>query len=323
MKSLQELKQYYQNELTTDLKKVDGMRKRIVTKVFALMALLLVAAVAALFGITQVIDTEGFQIYGWYVLISLVFIAIAFVLYYDVTGDKRFHIIFKTRVIEQIVRFINPNFTYISHKFIPPNMFVDSKLFTDLPTKYKGDDYVFGDLGTTKIAFSEVHAKRKEKKGEKKSELKNIFDGIFFVAMTNQKFTGTIILPKNQPFEPEKLGLTSQQYEEVLHPDPEFNTYFKVYTASKQDARESFDVYREVFEDLVSYQKTHKDEIYVSFIGSNIYVAISHKKELFEPRLYTSLLDFKIIQEYYDVMYEPMVIFEKIGMVDTNMSKAN
>jgi hypothetical protein len=322
MKSLEELKSFFNTELTDDLKKVDAMRKKIVAKVAVLMAVIFLLMVGALIGITTAMgggeDGGGYQIYGWYALILVVFPAIGFVMYYDVTGDKRFHIIFKTRVIEQIVRFINPHFTYISHKFIPPNLFVESKLFTDLPNKYNGDDYVFGDLGTTKIAFSEVHAKRKVKKGDgKKTAMKNIFDGIFFVAITNQKFDGTIILPKNHPFEPEKLGFSSGQFEDVLHPDPEFNTYFKVYTANKASIFESFTVYREVFEDLVAYKKSHKDDILVSFIGSNIYVAISHKQELFEPRLYSTLLDFKIIQEYYDVMYEPMIIFEKIGMVDS------
>ncbi|MBX3102565.1 MAG: DUF3137 domain-containing protein [Bacteroidetes bacterium] len=327
MKSLEELKNFFNTELTDDLKKVDAMRKKIVAKVVVLMVVIALLMVAALIGITTAMsgdDGGGYQIWGWYALIVVVFPAIGFVMYYDVTGDKRFHIIFKTRVIEQIVRFINPHFTYISHKFIPPNLFVDSKLFTDLPNKYKGDDYVFGDLGTTKIAFSEVHAKRKVKKGDgNKTEMRNIFDGIFFVAITNQKFSGTIILPKHQAFEPEKLGFKPGEYSEVLHPDPDFNQYFKVYTAEKDTIFNSFNTYREVFEDLVSYKKNHKDDIYVSFIGSNIYVAISHKKELFEPRLYSTLLDFKIIQEYYDVMYEPMIIFEKIGMVDSGKIAQN
>ncbi|MFN7709033.1 MAG: DUF3137 domain-containing protein [Sphingobacteriia bacterium] len=324
MKSLQELKQYFETELTQDLNAVDSMRKKIVLKVVVMIFLLVAALIGALVGISSVIDAEtaGVQIYGWYALIGVIFAAGGYVLYYDVTGDKRFHIIFKTRVIEQIVRFINPSFTYISHKFIPPNLFVDSKLFTDLPTKYRGDDYVFGDLGSTKIAFSEVHAKRSVRKGERKSELRAIFDGIFFVAITKQKFTGTIILPRHQVFEPEKLGYKSSDFEEVLSPDPEFNTVFKVYSKNAEDAKQSFFTYKEVFEDLVAYKKTHKEDICVSFIGNNIYVAISHKKELFEPRLYRSLLDFKIIHEYYDVMYEPMIIFEKIGRVDQQVDTA-
>ena len=51
-------------------------------------------------------------------------------------------------------------------------------------------------------------------------------------------------------------------------------------------------------EQLCKYYQVHQKE--PGFVGSMVFVAISFSRNLFEPKLFSSLTDFENIREYYD-----------------------
>ena len=46
---------------------------------------------------------------------------------------------------------------------------------------------------------------------------------------------------------------------------------------------------------MIEYKK-----IQLSFVSNRLYVAIPYAKDLFEPKLFGDIVDFKHIQEYYN-----------------------
>ena len=80
--------------------------------------------------------------------------------------------------------------------------------------------------------------------------------------------------------------------------DSEFEKYFVAYGDDQVQAR--YILSTSLMKRIVSFKKNTKRQIYLSFIGSKIYVAISYTKNLFEPKLHKTLLDFKPIQEYFE-----------------------
>ncbi len=51
---------------------------------------------------------------------------------------------------------------------------------------------------------------------------------------------------------------------------------------------------------IIDFKKKYNKIIYLSFVESKIYVGISYNRNLFEPRVDESILNFSIIQEYFD-----------------------
>lgn len=197
---------------------------------------------------------------------------------------------FKSKVIERIVHFIDENLSYNPHGHISQSMFTSSKIFLTKPNKYQSDDLVTGKLGATKITFSEIHAEHKN------DNTVCIFKGLFFIGDFNKHFTSeTVVLPDTA----EKLfGRFGQKLQSmnifrdklIKFDDPEFERQFVVYGDDQIQARDILST--SLMERIVEFRKKTSRKIYLSFVGSKVFVAVSYTKSLFEPRLFEILLDF-------------------------------
>ena len=75
-------------------------------------------------------------------------------------------------------------------------MYKSSKLFDKNPDQYKGEDLVRGQIGKTKIAFSELHSQYYTRDDKGRKSWHTIFRGLFFMADFNKDFQGyTLVLP--------------------------------------------------------------------------------------------------------------------------------
>ena len=72
---------------------------------------------------------------------------------------------------------------------------------------------------------------------------------------------------------------------------------------------------------ITNFKKNTKRQIYLSFIDSKICVAISYTKDLFEPKLYKTLLDFKPIQEYFKDLQLAIGIVDDLNLNSRIWSK--
>ncbi|MFW5659084.1 MAG: hypothetical protein ACOCZ8_03785, partial [Bacteroidota bacterium] len=156
MKTTQELKDYFHNELADDVSKVERKRRLVVMQLIGVSILIaagIVTTVILHLQFTEIIDA------GWLILGIMLSIILGGVMMYEVSRNRGFYYKFKNLIIDRIITCIDPSFVYKSHKFIPVNRFVESHLFQALPTKkYRGDDYVRGRIGDTAVEFSELVA---------------------------------------------------------------------------------------------------------------------------------------------------------------------
>jgi hypothetical protein len=65
---------------------------------------------------------------------------------------------------------------------------------------------------------------------------------------------------------------------------------------------------------ITAYQIRAQKKIRLSFSGSKLYVAIAFDRELLEPALKDSLIDFSRIKEYYDDMKLAVDIVEALNL---------
>lgn len=298
MKSIEELKNFFDTELTNDLTPLEEERKRIAKKAIRiniLFGILLIIPIVLFFLIYQ---------FSFFILFIIIFIW-AFV-FNKIT--KNYKSDFKKEVIARVIKFIDNNLIYNPDQCISYDNYMKSKLFLRSTDRYRGDDYVSGKIDKTNIEFSELHTEYKtvtRTKSGTQTHWHTIFKGIFFIADFNKKFKGqTFVLPDiAQRTFGNYLGNIFQSMnklkgELIKMEDPLFEKYFVVYGDDQIEAR--YILSTNLLKRIVDYKIKTGKQIYLSFIENKVFIAISYTKSLFEPRLFKSLFDFGMIQEYYE-----------------------
>jgi hypothetical protein len=224
---------------------------------------------------------------------------------------------FKGKIIQRLVHFIDSNLTYSRAGYISQSSFVGSKIFTTKPNVYKGDDLVRGKIGATAIEFSELNAVHESGSGKNRSR-HTIFKGLFFIGDFNKHFSGqTVVLPDTA----EKLfGKFGQKLQAmnffrgklIKLEDPEFEQLFAVYGNNQIEAR--YILSTSLMERITNFKKKTGQKIYLSFVWSKVYVAISFTKSLFEPRIFNTLLDFGPVREYFEDLQLAIGIVEDLNL---------
>lgn len=318
---MQSLEAFYQSELMPDLIHLEKLRKTakrklvpfvIVAVLFNLACLVLIVKMGLKLNLMVIALLIGaVPVFAWYAK------------YFKGYKDR-----FKAAIIPKIAAFIDPALTYQKDGKVPRDEFINSRLFTQRPDRYSGDDLVSGTLGRTAIRFCEIHADRVEKVRDPsegsassrrtRTNVHPIFDGLFFVADFNKAFrTTTIVLPDKA----EKLlggmgqalqKLNIQNGELIKLEDPEFERLFVVYGQDQVEAR--YILSTSLMQRITAYQIRAQKKIRLSFSGSKLYVAIAFDRELLEPALKDSLIDFSRIKEYYDDMKLAVDIVEALNL---------
>jgi hypothetical protein len=297
MKTLDDLRQFYDSSLIGSLRELEGARKKIVDNMAYWMggACVLVAALVFFTGM-----------FGMLILLPFLLLAIYGIVFY--TSGKNYTADFKAKVIKEIVKFIDPGLNYESSRFIPQEVYMNSEIFKMAPDRYKGDDYVSGKIGVTAMEFSELHSEYKtestDSQGHHHTQWHTIFRGIFFVADFNKDFHGrTVILPDSAEKLFGFLGTALQSMnvmrgELIKMEDPEFEKLFVVYGDDQVESR--YVLSTSLMKRISDFKNKSKTKIYLSFVRSKIFVAIEYNKDIFEPQLFKTLIDFTPIQEYFE-----------------------
>ncbi|MFW5659543.1 MAG: DUF3137 domain-containing protein, partial [Bacteroidota bacterium] len=121
--------------------------------------------------------------------------------------------------------------------------------------------------------------------------------------------SATIIVPAGTDLASAHWRKT-MKVERINTGDSNFEKHFWLFSDSTQDTNKIMT--QNLRDVLVNFVEQSDNGIMCSFIGHRIYVGITFKKDLFEPKLFKSLKDFSTIEEYYDVLYRAMTIIERI-----------
>ena len=316
MKDLDQLRAFYDNELMEILLQFEARRKGIVKNITTTS--IIVGAIALVIGLVGA-SQSGSPIFLLGAIIgAAVIIAIASAAISGSYSDN-----YKSEIIGRIVKFIDPELSYDPKRYISENTFLESRLYEHRSDRYDGEDCVSGMVGKTQIMFSELHSQYKtttrDSKGKTQTHWHTIFKGVFFVADFNKHFNGSTIIMPDYSGGGGFLSGIGQFFQKfsgkgqlVKLEDPEFEKYFVVYGSDQVEAR--YILSPALMQRITEFRKRTGKAIRMSFINSNVYIAIDTNKNLFEPKLFTSVLDITPIQEYYQDMATFIGIVEDLNL---------
>ena len=316
MKDLSQLREFYDNELMETLLQFEHRRKSIVKKsVNVAIIVFVIAFIAGFIGAAQS-GSPVFLIGA--IVAAVVIIAIACSV---IAGSYNEN--YKTEIINRIVEFIDSDLKYDPKKYISEKTFLSSRLYEHRSDRYDGEDCVSGMVGKTEIMFSEIHSEYKttstDSKGRTTTSWHTIFKGVFFIADFNKHFNGsTIIMPDHSGGGGFLSGIGqffqkfSSKGQLVKLEDPEFEKYFVVYGSDQVEAR--YILTPALMQRITEFRKQANKEIRISFINSNVYITIDYDRDLFEPKLLASVIDFAPIKRYYQDLSTLIGIVEELNL---------
>ncbi len=273
---------FLEDKIIPELKPLEEKRKYLSAAM--LLSLLIIIGI----GIGTSIITVNFSSFSFFSLffgsIFLILYCYAFYQFLVIIGlvlwYKGYKTEFSAKIIGNIVKFIDKDLEYSEDEYISKEDYNVSGLFPTHYNGYTGADLVSGKLGKTIIKFSylytffrEVH---RDKDGHTTETIKTIFKGLFFIADFNKKFSDIVyVLPHKFEF------LSPLRSHKITLEDPDFNKNFDVYGSDPVVSR--YIISTSLMKRLLDFKNKIKSNFSISFINSNIYIAISGYKSFSIP----------------------------------------
>lgn len=295
MSKYSNFKEFYEVKLLPDLEILDQERKQVDRRVIYIVLICLLLIIAA----AKLIPANNSNVSG---VIQMTLVVVGFILV-SLTS-KKYRLDFKSKIITKITDFADEGLAYAPEGTVSQVEFNNSAIFQKSCNSFKGEDYFQGTLGKTAIEFSEVFARHMTTSGaasKRKTHYSTIFKGVFFVADFNKHFkTHTLVLPDNCN---ELFGKLGQKLQSIIHmrgqpvdlEDPEFEKEFCVYADDQVEAR--FILSPALMQRIVAFKRKWNTKVYLSFRDSKVYIAINLKQNLFETRLFKTIVDYDFIKE--------------------------
>jgi len=321
MKSISELTDFYYKELYPSLDELEKTRIQILSQLkwyggMGLTVLLLAAIwMGKNFGLLHPLS----------IAILIGFIALAGMTYRFMTQGYAKD--FKSKIITPLIGAIDPHLLYNPDFMISQHLFERSKLFNRSVDRYSGNDYVKGSIDGVPLEFSDIHAQYKTKDSKGRTQWHTLFRGLFLVAEFNKHFKSkTVILPDQAEKSFGSLiggwlqSINFSRDDLIRLDDPTFEQHFVVYGNDPIEAR--YILSHSMMKRLLDFQKKLTHPLFVSFVHNHIHIGIGTKKDLFEPAIFTSLLDYKQAMEYVNTLRYTIGIVEELKLNEKLWSKS-
>jgi hypothetical protein len=225
----------------------------------------------------------------------LVFGFLGYMVCREVLSSLRYYKLFKGRVIDGIIRFIDERLQYMPHRAIPVAVFGQSGLFHKPIHKYEGDDYCFLQLEDgSLVEFSEVHAYQKIKNEQRREP---VFEGLFAHAKLAQPRGGELyVVPKGTPVE--EVGTKTSRLQSYPVENAVLSMAYEVYANSPLTVKRYLTA--ELIEAIVAYHQENPTlPLYLGMHGPHVYIAIPRETVLLEPNVWHSLADVQSLEKFY------------------------
>jgi len=180
MKTVDELKTFYEQELLADLKELEQRRQGIFRGLGIALVVFLFLGIVLIAVLFPVLKAAAFIVPS--VMLVVLYLGLCFLF------TSRYKKDFKDRVIGRLIQFFDPGLRYFPSEKIPKSLFVHSGIFSTKPNRYKGDDLVRGKLGRTEIEFSEILAQYVQSNGRLQRCIR-FFRGCFLLPILTSIFT--------------------------------------------------------------------------------------------------------------------------------------
>ncbi|MEJ2501292.1 MAG: DUF3137 domain-containing protein, partial [Campylobacterales bacterium] len=289
MKSTSELTDFYYTELYDSLQDLEAQRSRVKKRIvlfFGILAAIALGIIGLIYGSCHCFNEA-------YIWIGVGAAAVGGFGYRFLISGYRSG--FKEQIIRPLIEAIEQDLRYAPDATIPQSLFQYSGLFTQRVDRYRGNDFVRGQIDGISIQFSDIHAEHRSRDSKGRTHWTTIFQGLYIVADFNKHFKGrTVVLPDlAENLFGSFIGgmLQSRNFTKdqlVKMDDPAFEKAFVVYGSDQIEAR--YILTHTMMERLLKLKKDTGSKIYVAFKGEKIMIAIDYDKDLFEPTVFHSLL---------------------------------
>ncbi|MGB5637278.1 MAG: DUF3137 domain-containing protein [Waterburya sp.] len=309
LKTLSQFKQYCQDNLLEHLQALECSRKRTLRSIFISGIVCLILSLT----IPAVIPVIPVSAWIW-----IIFCRVCIHIY---------GIGFKRNIIESIVDFIGDQgqLSYAAHLFLENKRqtiiaLTRSQILGDEleePDYLEQEDCVYGTIGDTDIFFAEILAKKfkgghLDEFGRESYRRKSVlFRGLFFEARFAKNFVSrTFVMPND--FKRKLTPLNNWRGEVIKLEDPEFERMFRVYGDSQIESR--YILSTNLMSRLVEFNQKAGRKVYLSFVDGFVYIAIPYRHNLFEPRLFKTMMSFNPLKEYFQDLQLMIGIVEDLNL---------
>jgi hypothetical protein len=320
MKSTSELTDFYYTELYDSLQELEaernGVKKRVVT-FFGILAAIALGVIGLIYSNCRCFNEA-------YIWIGVGAAAVGGFGYRFLISGYRGG--FKEKIIRPLIEAIEKDLRYAPDAAIPQSLFQYSNLFEQRIDRFRGNDYVRGQIDGIALQFSDVHAEHRSRDSKGRAHWTTIFQGLYIVADFNKHFKGrTLVMPDlAENLFGSFIGgmLQSRNFTKdqlVKMDDPAFEKAFVVYGSDQIEAR--YILTHTMMARLMKLKKDTGSKIYVAFKGEKIMIAIDYDKDLFEPTVFSSLLSIDQAMAYIRTLKSSIGIVEELKLNEKLWSK--
>lgn len=219
----------------------------------------------------------------------------------------------KEKLIREVIRFLDRGLQYEPENYIHESLFLEANLYNKSSIdRYRGEDYIYGQIGNTSITFSEVHAEDKRKDSKGNTKYVTIFRGLFFEVDFHKPFAGSVYVTRNAGIFSSKPNNNGERLEKINLENPAFQERYLVRASDQILAR--FILTPLFMERLLEFEQTTGHSVRFSFRDGKMYLAIHTNKDHFDFDLKQTLNQ----DVLYDYFHEVKIAFDIIEELNLN-----
>ena len=308
MERLHEFRLFYNHTIHPELMRMERKRRRLLLLLLLSAVFLTGIAILDLYVDVLVITLFFLLFLGFY---------ITFLLY----RIRQFVITFKPKIVDLILDFIDDEVNYGKLEYhakqkIPKKTFLSSMLFATEAPVYLGEDFIRGSYREMTFELCELNVREFSKV---RNRTNYIFRGIFFKGNFNSKAHAgkgkIVILPREysqyqsrsiKAFD--RVGgrnasdIVNRNFRETFIVMANRHAHIKnILSDNMQDS-------------LLRFRHRMDKEIYVSFIGSTLFMAVPESKDLLEPHVWRSNVSFELVREFFEDLQLILSVLEDLDV---------
>jgi hypothetical protein len=301
MKSQSEFSRYYENNIVTHIAGLDQLRiKAGQRKILVFAGMVLLSIGVGLFAYYVKLYTPV----KWTIVIFYLG-SIGVIYRYEVKGAiRRYENQFNLDLLDGMVHFVAPGFSYDADKYIPEAGFCLSDIYGQTCRIYNAGNYVEGFIGNTHMKFCQVNANMSHAD----------FEGLFLMVSLNTDTIHPIYIITNEAYS------DNQHTNHKLHANrpPLLKTlnaaFDEKYSVYSSDANEALSILKPDLQNrILAYAQKTRKEINLSIHRTTLFVTINSNHSLFEPG-YSSEPDKQTIEEWFKYLDDAYDIVDDLNL---------
>ena len=310
MQRLHEFRLFYNHTIHPELLRVERKRKRLLLLFF--------------FSVLFLIGVIILDIYVHILVVTLFFlIFIGFYIAYILYRIRQFIITFKPKIVNLVLDFIDNEvnygkLTYEPKKKISKSTFLSSLIFATTAPFYKGEDFIKGSYREMTFELCELSVREYSKV---RNRTNYIFKGVFFQGNFNSRAHSgkgkIVILPREfSQYQSRTIKafnrIGGRNADDIV--SKRFRNAFIVMANRNANMENILSI--EMQNAILNYRAQTEKEIYVSFIGNKMFIAVTEPKDLLEPYVLQSNVSFELVREFFADL---QLLFSVLEDLDVNI----